>query len=106
MKLAIALVEEIGFHLAQECSWYNPAKMPMPPESVTVRRVRIKDYVEYVWWFSKTARTRQQVVVKILTSYGGKVFGSKDFGCLKNRFIFGSHGGTRLVQRRGCCASF
>lgn len=53
-KLLIALVEEIGFYLAQECFWYNPAKMPMPAEWVTVRRVRVKDSVEYVWWFSKT----------------------------------------------------
>src|SRR5450432_2629407 len=42
-KLLIALVEEIGFHLAQECYWYNPAKMPVPAEWVTVRRVRVKD---------------------------------------------------------------
>lgn len=54
-KLLIALVEEIGFHLAQECFWYNPAKMPMPAEWVTVRRIRVKDSVEYVWWLSKTA---------------------------------------------------
>jgi DNA modification methylase len=52
--LLIALVEEVGFHLAQECFWYNPAKMPMPAEWVTVRRIRVKDSVEYVWWFSKT----------------------------------------------------
>ena len=36
-KLLIALVEELGFSLAQECYWYNPAKMPMPAEWVTVR---------------------------------------------------------------------
>src|SRR5271165_4071905 len=53
-KLLIALVEEVGFHLAQECFWYNPAKMPAPAEWVTVRRVRVKDSVEYVWWLSKT----------------------------------------------------
>jgi DNA modification methylase len=53
-KLLIALVEEIGFFLAQECFWYSPAKMPVPAEWVTVRRIRIKDSVEYVWWFSKT----------------------------------------------------
>jgi site-specific DNA-methyltransferase (cytosine-N4-specific) len=53
-KLMIALVEEIGFHLAQECFWYNPAKMPVPAEWVTVRRIRVRDSVEYVWWFSKT----------------------------------------------------
>ena len=53
-KLVIALVEELNFHLAQEFFWYNPAKMPMPAEWVTVRRIRVKDSVEYVWWFSKT----------------------------------------------------
>ena len=53
-KLLVALVEEIGFHLAQECFWYNPAKMPVPAEWVTVRRVRVRDSVEYVWWLSKT----------------------------------------------------
>jgi site-specific DNA-methyltransferase (cytosine-N4-specific) len=54
-KLLIALIEELGFHLAQECFWYNPAKMPMPAEWVTVRRIRVRDSVEYVWWLSKTA---------------------------------------------------
>ncbi len=54
-KLLIALVEEAGFHLAQECFWYNPAKLPAPAEWVTVRRQRVKDSIEYVWWLSKTA---------------------------------------------------
>ena len=57
-KLLIALVEEVGFHLAQECFWYNPAKLPAPAEWVTVRRQRVKDSVEYVWWLSKTAWPR------------------------------------------------
>ena len=53
-KLLIELVETAGFHLAQECFWFNPAKLPMPAEWVTVRRIRIRDSVEYVWWLSKT----------------------------------------------------
>jgi DNA modification methylase len=53
-RLLIALVDELGFHLAQELYWYNPAKMPVPAEWVTVRRVRVKDSVEHVWWLSKT----------------------------------------------------
>lgn len=53
-KLVVAMVERLNFHLAQECFWYNPAKMPVPAEWVTVRRIRVKDAVEYVWWFSKT----------------------------------------------------
>ena len=44
--------------MAQECFWYNPAKMPVPAEWVTVRRVRVKDSVEYVWWFSKAPRPK------------------------------------------------
>ncbi|HEY7714592.1 MAG TPA: site-specific DNA-methyltransferase [Candidatus Binatia bacterium] len=53
-KLLIALCEELGFHLAQECFWYNPAKLPAPAEWVNVRRMRIKDSVEYIWWLSPT----------------------------------------------------
>jgi len=53
-KLLVALVEDAGFHLAQECFWYNPAKLPMPAEWVTVRRIRVRDSVEHVWWLSKT----------------------------------------------------
>jgi DNA modification methylase len=53
-KLLIALCEEIGFHLAQECFWYNPAKLPAPAEWVNVRRNRIKDSVDYVWWLAPT----------------------------------------------------
>lgn len=53
-KLLIALVEELGLHLAQEFYWYNPAKLPSPAEWVTVRRIRAKDAVNTVWWLSKT----------------------------------------------------
>ena len=53
-RLLLALCDDVGFHLAQECFWYNPAKLPSPAEWVTVRRVRIKDSVENVFWLSKT----------------------------------------------------
>lgn len=53
-KLLIALCDDLGFHLAQECFWYNPAKLPAPAEWVNVRRARIKDSVEYIWWLSPT----------------------------------------------------
>lgn len=53
-RLLLMLCDELGFHLAQECFWYNPAKLPTPAEWVNVRRVRIKDAVEYVFWLSKS----------------------------------------------------
>jgi DNA modification methylase len=53
-KLVVALVEDLGLHLAQDFYWYNPAKLPSPAEWVTVRRVRVKDSVNTIWWLSKT----------------------------------------------------
>lgn len=53
-KLLVMLCEEYGFHLAQEHYWWNPAKLPSPAEWVNVRRVRVKDAVNCVWWLSKT----------------------------------------------------
>jgi DNA modification methylase len=52
-QVAIALTRQL-FHLAQEFYWFNPSKLPSPAEWVTVRRVRVKDAVNTVWWFSKT----------------------------------------------------
>src|SRR5262249_30744456 len=42
------------FHLVQELYWYNPGKLPSPAEYVTIRRTRVKDAVNVVWWFAKT----------------------------------------------------
>lgn len=53
-KLLVMLVEEYGFHLCQEHYWWNPAKLPTPAEWVNVRRVRVKDSINTVWWLSKT----------------------------------------------------
>lgn len=53
-KLLVMLVEEYGFHLCQEHYWWNPSKLPTPAEWVNVRRVRVKDAVNCVWWLSKT----------------------------------------------------
>jgi DNA modification methylase len=52
--LLIMLCREFGFHLCQEHYWWNPAKLPTPAEWVNVRRVRVKDAVNCVWWLSPT----------------------------------------------------
>ena len=51
-ELAVQLAKE--FYLAQEFYWYNPSRLPTPAEWVTVRRVRVKDAVNMVWWFGKS----------------------------------------------------
>lgn len=53
-ELLIMLCREFGFHLAQEYYWWNPAKLPTPAEWVNVRRVRVKDAVNCIWWLSPT----------------------------------------------------
>lgn len=53
-KVLVMLCEEYGFHLAQDFYWWNPSKLPSPAEWVTVRRIRVKDAVNTVWWLSKT----------------------------------------------------
>jgi site-specific DNA-methyltransferase (cytosine-N4-specific) len=53
-ELLVRLCKEVGFFLAQELYHYNPARLPTPAEWVTIRRVRIKDSVNIVWWLSKT----------------------------------------------------
>lgn len=51
-ELVLALSEK--FYLAQEFYWFNPSKLPTPAEWVTVRRIRVKDAIDPVWWFSKS----------------------------------------------------
>ncbi|BAZ50801.1 DNA methylase N-4/N-6 [Nostoc sp. NIES-4103] len=53
-ELLVKLCKEVGFFLAQEFYHYNPARLPTPAEWVTIRRIRVKDSVNVVWWLSKT----------------------------------------------------
>ncbi|AGB38049.1 DNA-methyltransferase [Natronococcus occultus] len=61
-KLLLELADEDGkmatkwdskFNLAQDLYWYNPAKLPTPAQWVTIERIRLKDAVDHVWWFTK-----------------------------------------------------
>ncbi len=53
-ELLLMLCREFGFHLAQEFFWWNPARLPTPAEWVTVRRIRVKDAINCIWWLSPT----------------------------------------------------
>ncbi|HEX8887884.1 MAG TPA: DNA methyltransferase [Pyrinomonadaceae bacterium] len=50
-KLLVKLCES-GFYLAQEFYHYNPARLPTPAEWVTIRRLRVKDAVNNVFWLT------------------------------------------------------
>jgi len=53
-ELLVRLCKEAKFHLAQDLYWFNSAKLPSPAQWVTVKRWRLKDAVDHVWWLCKT----------------------------------------------------
>lgn len=73
-ELLIMLCREMGFHLAQEFFWWNPAKLPTPAEWVTVRRVRVKDAVNCIWWLSRTPWPKASNR-RVLTPYSDSMVG-------------------------------
>lgn len=53
-RVLLRFCDELGYNLAEEFYWHNPAKLPSPIEWVNKRKIRVKDSVNTVWWFSKT----------------------------------------------------
>jgi site-specific DNA-methyltransferase (cytosine-N4-specific) len=53
-RVLIEFCDTIGFELAEEFFWFNPARIPSPIEWVNKRKIRAKDAVSPLWWFSKT----------------------------------------------------
>jgi DNA modification methylase len=53
-RVPLHFCDDLGFFLAQDFYWFNPAKLPSPIEWVNKRKLRAKDSVNNVWWFSKT----------------------------------------------------
>ncbi len=58
LRVLLHLCDDLGFKLCQDMFWFNPAKMPAPAEWVNVRRIRVKDSVEYIYWLGKTANPK------------------------------------------------
>lgn len=71
-RVPIRLCDEIGFVLAEDFYWYNPSKLPSPIEWVNKRKIRVKDAVNTVWWFSKTEWPKADVS-KVLVPYSARM---------------------------------
>lgn len=71
-RLLINLCDELGFHLAEEFFWYNPSKLPSPIEWVNKRKIRVKDSVNTIWWFSKTEFPKADVR-NVLNEYSDRM---------------------------------
>lgn len=71
-RVPIRLCDDLGFFLAEDFYWYNPAKLPSPIEWVNKRKIRAKDAVNNVWWFSKTEWPKADVT-KVLAPYSDRM---------------------------------
>ncbi len=71
-RVLLAFCDDIGFHLAEDFYWFNPAKLPSPIEWVNKRKIRAKDSVNTIWWFSKTDFPKADVR-KVLAPYSDRM---------------------------------
>lgn len=71
-RVLIDFCDMLGFHLAEEFFWFNPAKLPSPIEWVNKRKIRAKDSVNTVWWFSKTEFPKADVT-RVLAPYSERM---------------------------------
>lgn len=71
-RYLVRMVDEFGFRLAEDFYWYNPAKLPSPIEWVNKRKLRAKDSVNNLWWFSKDDFPKADVS-RVLTPYSERM---------------------------------
>lgn len=71
-RVPIHFCDDLGFFLAEDFYWFNPSKLPSPIEWVNKRKMRAKDSVNTVWWFSKTEWPKANVS-NVLTEYSARM---------------------------------
>jgi site-specific DNA-methyltransferase (cytosine-N4-specific) len=71
-RVMIRMVDELGFFLAEDFYWFNPSKLPSPIEWVNKRKLRVKDSINTVWWFSRTEWPKVDVT-KVLAPYSDRM---------------------------------
>jgi len=91
-QLAVELAKE--FDLCQEFYWYNPAKLPAPVEWVNVRRIRVKDSVNPVFWFSRDATNTKADNTRVLKRYSDSMQ-----GLLRNGYQYGTRPSGHDISR-------
>ncbi|HFA51942.1 MAG TPA: site-specific DNA-methyltransferase, partial [Bacteroidetes bacterium] len=70
-RVPIHFCDNIGFYLAEDFYWFNPSKLPSPIEWVNKRKIRVKDSVNNIWWFSKEPFPKADVT-KVLAPYSNR----------------------------------
>jgi DNA modification methylase len=71
-RFLLNAVDNFGFHLAQDCFWWDPTRLPTPAQWVNVTRERLKDAVNKLWWLSKTENPKANNA-KVLKNYSKRM---------------------------------
>lgn len=71
-RVLLHFCDELGFFLAEDFYWFNPSKLPSPIEWVNKRKIRAKDSVNTVWWFSKSEFPKADVS-NVLVEYSDRM---------------------------------
>lgn len=71
-RVLLHFCDTLGFFLAQDFYWFNSSKLPSPIEWVNKRKIRAKDSINTVWWFSKTEWPKANVS-KVLAPYSERM---------------------------------
>lgn len=71
-RVLLDFCDRLGYELAEEFFWFNPAKLPSPIEWVNKRKIRAKDAVNTIWWFSRTTEPKADVT-SVLVPYSERM---------------------------------
>ncbi len=71
-RVLLDFCDTLGYFLAEDFYWHNPAKLPSPIEWVNKAKERVKDSVNTIWWFSKSERPKADVR-KVYTPYSDRM---------------------------------
>jgi site-specific DNA-methyltransferase (cytosine-N4-specific) len=71
-RVLIKFCDDYNFKLAEEFFWFNPSKLPSPIEWVNKRKIRVKDAVNTIWWFSKSDFPKADIK-KVLVPYSERM---------------------------------
>jgi DNA modification methylase len=71
-RVLLEFCDRVGYRFAEDFYWFNPAKLPSPIEWVNRRKMRAKDSVNTVWWFSRGDWPKANVS-HVLTPYSERM---------------------------------
>lgn len=71
-RVLLDFCDRLGYELAEEFFWFNPSKLPSPIEWVNKRKIRAKDAVNTVWWFSRSAEPKADIT-SVLVPYSERM---------------------------------